>query len=123
MEIINKKSVSIRNNNARSLQRRYVAVDDVRLYFTAALVRDFDINVGEYMHFMNEGSKWQFFMNDDNDGFLITKITSKGGVNVTNSALCRLIQKSTGYTTQKNYEVVRTGFLHDNCPVFEIITT
>lgn len=120
MEIINKKSVSIRNNSGRSLQRRYVCVDNVKLYFTAALVREFDIKVGEYMHFMNEGDRWQFFTNDDEDGFLITPVRAKGGVHVSNSALCRLIQKSTGYTTNKNYEVLKTGSSHDGCQVYEL---
>lgn len=120
MEIINKKSVSIRNNNGRSLQRRYVVVDENKLYFTAALVREFELKDGEYMHFMNEGDKWQFFTNDDTDGFLITPVRQKGGVHVSNTALCKLILKSTGHRPPKNFGVISTQIVHDKCPVFSL---
>ena len=121
MEIINKKSVSIKNNNARSLQRRHIVIDEVKLYFTAALVREFDLKVGEYMHFMNEGDKWQFFTNDDTDGFALTPVRLKGGINVNNTALCRLILKSTGYNPPKKYSVIKTNIMNDRCPVYEIV--
>ncbi len=120
MEIINKKSLQIRNNSGRSLQRRYVVIDDVKMYFTAALVREFELKEGEYMHFMNEGDKWQCFVNDDKDGFAITPCRNKGGVNVTNSALCRLILKSTNHKAPKQFSIIKTGATNDKCPVYEI---
>ena len=120
MEVINRKSIAIKNGSLRSKQRHYVAVTDATIYFTASVVRELGLSHNEFVHFMNEGDKWQFFVNDDEDGFRLTPRRNKGGLEITNSALCKLIQKSTGYTTSKNYFVVKTGGENDKCPVYEL---
>lgn len=123
MEIINKKSIAIKNNTGRSLQRYWIVVYNGNIYFTVAIVRDCGLKVGEYMHFLNEDKKWYFFTNDDKDGFVITPVKTKGGVNVNNSALCRLIRRSMGYSENKTkkFRVEKTSMMQDKCPVYEII--
>lgn len=123
MELVNKKSMAIKNGTGRAAQRHYVAVREKGLYFTVAIAREVPLRIGEYVHFMNEGNRWQFFVNDDKDGFPLTPVIKKGGFNITSSALAKLIQKTTGYTTTKNYEVRKTGGEQDKCPIFELITT
>jgi phage pi2 protein 07 len=122
MEIINKKSLVIKNGSLRSKQRQYITVTTRGIYFTAAISRMCELKEGEFMHFMNEGDKWDFFTNDDSDGFAITPVTSKKGFNINSSALASLIRKSTGYIHNKMYEVLPTGRVYDKCPVFEIKT-
>jgi hypothetical protein len=120
MEVINRKSVSIINGTLRSRQRHYVKVNNSQLYFTAAVVRDLGIKEGDYVQFMNEGDKWQFFIDDNEDGFKLTPCRTKGGFDITSSALCKLIQKTTGYTTVKQYQVIKTGAENDRCPIYEL---
>jgi hypothetical protein len=123
MEIINKKSLAIKNNTGRSMQRYWIVVYNGHIYFTVAIVRDCSLKVGEFMHFMNEGKKWYFYTNDDKDGFAITPVVTKGGININNSALCRLIRRTMGYseTKTKKFKVVKTSLIQDKCPVYELV--
>ncbi len=123
MKSINRTSKEIKLNDNFAAKGMYVSIEaGARIYFTAALSRVLNLSVGLYVHFLNEGSEWNFYVNDDPDGFKITPITSKKGFHVTSTGLCNMILKSMGFSIKhsKQLKVEKTFITHDKCPVFKI---
>ena len=108
MQQINRKSPQVIANNARVISRSYVVIDEGKFYFTAAMSRFLSLRVGLYIHFLNEGAEWNFYINSDEDGFKLTPVTNKGGFHITNSGLTKMVLKSMGYKTTKRLTVENT---------------
>jgi hypothetical protein len=124
MKTINRKSIEIVNGHKRAQQRLFVTVSDCSVFFSAAIVRMCGIQKDQYVHFMNDGNQWDFYVNDDPDGF---KFTFKRGhreeLKITNTALCKMILKSFGHAAGKRFGVHNTNRFLDNNPVFRLDDT
>lgn len=120
MKLINRKTQEIIDNGGRSVRRQYLTVEGHRIYFTAAASRVCELGVGLYVNFLNEGKDWQFFVNDDPDGFKLTVVRSKNGFHITNSGLSKMILDSTGFKSPKRFLIEKNNTYQDKCPVFKI---
>lgn len=120
MEVINRSNPKIILNGGRSVTRMYATVEKRRIYFTSMITRVCEMKEGLYVHFLNEGDVWQFYINDDTDGFKLTPVRSKNGFHVSNSGLVNMILNSTGHQPFKKFEVKKTQNIHDKCPVFSL---
>ncbi len=103
-----------------NIDNTYVSIEDTRFYFTKASVRLCELQAGQYIHFLNDGSDWHFYTNDDPDGFLIAEGPRKRGVLVCNVALVRMFRKSTGFNHRISFYIKKTFAVYDKCPVFKI---
>lgn len=120
MKVINRKSIEIVLNGGRATTRKYIVIEKRRIYFTAAITRLCELKTGLYVHFLNEGSDWDFYVNDDPDGFKLTPVVSKGGFHINNTGLTTMILKSTGFNKAKRFAVVKTDLFQDRSPVFKL---
>lgn len=120
MEVINRKSKQVVINGGRSVTRMYVSVEFNKIYFTSTVSRLCELGKGLYVHFLNDGGDWQFFINDDEDGFKLTPVKQKNGYHVTNVGLVNMILKSTGHKAPKKFHIEKTNTIHDKCPVFSL---
>lgn len=121
MKLINRKSPEIILNGGRSVSRQYLTVEKGRIYFTSAASRACGLKSGLYVNFLNEGADWQFFVNDDTDGFKLTVVTAKNGFHITNSGLINMILKSTGgFKPPKMFRIDKTDVVQDKSPIYSI---
>ena len=79
MKTINRESKEVLLGGGRAGQRFYILVEEYRIYFTAAITRFCELQEGLYVHFLNDGAIWNFYVNDDPEGFKLTPVRSKGG--------------------------------------------
>lgn len=122
MKIINRKSTELIQHGGRAKTRFYVTIEPKRIYFTSATSRICEMKDGLYVHFMNEGSEWNFYVNDDRDGFKLTPVRSKGGFHISNMGLINMILKSLGFNSTKRLSIIVTNIIHDKCPVYSLST-
>lgn len=122
MKVINAKSKEIIDMSRFNLDNIYVSIEDTRVYFTKASVNFCELKMDEYLHFLNDGAEWQFYSNDDPDGFKLTQAARQRGLFVFNRALVRMIRKSTGFNHTASFMIEKTNALHDKCPLFRIDT-
>ncbi len=120
MAIINRKTEALRGNYGRSETRAYISITEKCIYFTAAISRLCNLEVGLFVQFDNDGDNWNFFVNDDPDGFKLTPVTAKGGFHINNSALNKMILSSMGFHKEKRFAVIKTGTQVDGRPVFNL---
>jgi hypothetical protein len=123
MQAINRKSKEVILNGGRSVQRTYISIEsNRRLYFARAAALLCGIELGLYIHFLNDGHVWRFYINDDPDGFKITPVNSKGGFHISSSGLVNMILKSWNLDLRHNKRVAvcKTNIIHDHLEVFEL---
>lgn len=118
MNVINKKSIEVKNNGGRAITRSYVLVKEKCIYFTAAIARECELEVGLYVHFINDESDWRFYVNDDPDGFKLTPNNWSGGFNIGNTGLTKMMLKSLGFSKEKRLSVIKTDLQVDKCRIF-----
>jgi hypothetical protein len=124
MNVINKKSTEVIGLSGYNQRNTYITVEDKRIFFTKAVMLMCDIQPGIFIHFLNDGSEWAFYCNDDPDGFRLTGLGSKSGLHLSSVGLVTMLRKSTGYNSKgfKKFYVEKTNAMHDRCPVFKINT-
>lgn len=120
MELINRTSKKLRLHDGRSITRLYATIGDGKIYFTSTATLVCELGIGLYVHFLNEGSDWNFIVNDDTDGFKLTQVKAKNGFHITNAGIVNLILSSTGHKSIKKFHIQKTSAMHDKCPVFSI---
>ncbi len=120
MNIINRKSKEVIVSGNRAVSRSYISIENGQIYFTAAISRICELQVGLFIHFLNEGSDWRFYVNDNPDGFKLTPVISKNGFHITSAGLTNLILKSTGFNKQKRFSVIPTDNYQDKCRIFSL---
>lgn len=118
MNVINKKSIEVVNNGGRAITRSYILVKEKSIYFTAAIARECGLEVGLYVHFINDESDWRFYVNDDPDGFKLTPKVWSGGFHISNTGLTKMILKSMGFNKEKRFAVIKTDLHVDKCPIY-----
>lgn len=120
MNLINRKSKELVLHGGRAKTRLYVSLNRNHIYFTSSVSRLCEMQVGLYVHFMNEGSDWNFYLNDDTDGFKLCFIKSKGGYMIANTGLTQMMLKSFGVKDEKRLSIEPTNIMQDKCPVFKL---
>ena len=118
MELINRRTKEVVVNGRRQTTRMYLTVEPHRIYFTSTVGRECEMEVGLFVQFLNEDNIWQFYVDDNPDGFKLTPVKSKNAFHITNSGLINMILKSTGHKAPKQFKVERTLRFQDNNPVF-----
>ena len=120
MEVINRNNEKIILNGGRSVTRMYATVEKYRIYFTSTVGRICEMKEGLYVHFLNEGDMWQFYIDDNTDGFKLTPVRTKNGFHVTNAGLVNMILNSTGHKPFKKFEIAKTQNIQDKCIVYSM---
>jgi hypothetical protein len=120
MNVINRKSKELTLHGGRAKTRLYVSVSDRYVYFTSAVSKVCELGAGLYVHFINDGSEWSFYVDDDSDGFKLNSMAKSNAYFISNSGLCHMILKSLGVKTEKRLMVEATKIIHDKCPVFKL---
>lgn len=122
MAIINRTSKEI-VALTRFRLKAYVNVEHKRFYFPMIAEKLCEFKLGEFVHFINDGSEWSFYINDDPDGFELTPISkTRPGALICSIALVRLFRNSTGFLQVTGFEIEKTNNFHDKCRVFKINT-
>lgn len=130
MGIINKNSEEIKK------YRRYgtgadafVRVYDSRMYFTESASKMCGMQIGDFVHFINDGLEWCFYVNDDKDGFLVSQgqngrksYKDRDSKNICNVGLIRLFRATTGFSHDTSFVIEKTNAFHDKCSIFIIKT-
>lgn len=120
MKLINRNSEEIIMAGGRSISRQYIIVEKYRIYFTAAATRVCRLKEGMFVQFLNEGDQWNFFINDDPEGFKLSPVRAKKAFNINNTGLSAMILKSMNFKDKKRFSVERTEIIQDHCPVFKL---
>lgn len=120
MEVINKKHKDILHN-VRVELACYMKVDTRNLYFSAGCNFELGIISGLFMHFVNDGDRWLFYLNDDQDGFAISAKKGKSSCSVNNASLCALFLKRTKCSLGNKFPIVISEQKIKDCPLYEIL--
>lgn len=122
MKVINRKSQEVLVKKSRNQQRHFVTVGNRAVFFTAMTSLLCGIKENSFIQFMNEGSDWQFFINDDADGFVPKRVNANQteSYRVCNDGLVNMILSSTGFKKRKRFAVVKTDMFQDRSPIFKL---
>lgn len=124
MIVVNKKSEELKEFSSYIAEKVFVRIEDTRFAFSIGAQGVCNLKEGEYVHFLNDGSEWRFYTNDDADGFKLLregKFSKKGAI-ISDIALVRMFRKSTGFSHSANFEIKKTNIIYDRCDVWEINT-
>lgn len=123
MALINRNHPKI-IQTASGRNERFVHVSNRRFLFTKAASSELGLEVGKYIHFINDGKEWMFFQNDDPDGFtVVAQGRHHSGVQIISSALCAMFNKSLNKIETKRYMVVPISRKSESGErMFEILT-
>lgn len=123
MELINKKHKDITSNSRVDLVD-YVRPDKKEFYFSAGCNVHLGIIPGLYVHFINDGDRWLFYLNTDTDGFLLlarqTAKAQKKSPIIVNLSLLKLFLKRTNCSAGSKFPVRQTQQKIKDCVVYEI---
>lgn len=124
MKIINRFSTEVLVKKSRNQQRHFVTVGNRVVYFTVMTALFCGIKEGSFIQFMNEGNDWQFYVNDDTDGFVPIRVDSvkneKHSYRICNDGLVNMILSSTGFKKKKRFSVKKTELFQDRSPIFQL---
>ena len=105
MELINRKSIEVRQQSAGKVS---VRVDIDGFYISRQAVAMFQIRKGQFAHFVNDGADWKFIINDNTDGFLVASNGQvRNGLRICSRPLIRMFIKSI-----EHKKLPSTYFLH-----------
>lgn len=116
--IINKRTPEIIASR-RALGINFISIRDKEIYFpkqTAALI---GLTGSDYVHFINDGSYWAFYINKDVDGF---QVSNDKGYKICNRTLVRIFTRSTKKKLGDRFYIVPTNALHNGHKIWEIYT-
>ena len=97
----------------------YLTIRPKEIYFPKQVCSWLGIEKGKYIHFINDGSSWSFFINDDPDGF---EVTFDKGFKIASSALAGMFKRSTKRTWGDRMLVTKTKSIVKDSNIYEIIT-
>lgn len=103
----------------RALGISFVTITEAGMYFPKQTAFIAGIKEGRYVHFINDGDYWAFFVNDDLDGF---PVTNTKGYLICNRTLSRLFLRSVKKKLRDRFYVVPTNAEHHGNKVWEIYT-
>jgi hypothetical protein len=123
MNLINKKHSEILESKSGK-NDTYMSVHEDRLYFTNTAAKQFGLIAGQYLQFLNEGSDWSFFQNNDPDGFQLQADTKENSnaVMVCNRALIKMFMKSAKIVKGTRLYLMASNTKYNGIPVIEIVT-
>lgn len=118
MVLINKQDVS-----ARATYPASVTVLTKGLYFNLTAERYFGLEEQVYLHFLNDGSKWFFYLDQSKDGFQLVRTESAKGLFAFSTGLVRMFQNSTGHKDKRAvFYIQDTKNYHQGNRLIEILT-
>lgn len=91
------------------------------MFFSAGACREFGIQPGLFLHFVNDGDKWYFYCNDDKDGWALLGKEGKTSARIANASLIQLFLKRTGRAIPCKYRLMLTGSKMKGCALIEIM--
>jgi hypothetical protein len=108
MEIINKKHEDLRLSR-RTESTPYINFNTAKqILFSVHAVRWLGLNEGLYVHFVNDGDDWYFYVNDDKDGFEVFSREGKTNMFLYNAHLVSLFLKRTGWPLRSKFLLEKT---------------
>lgn len=119
-KIINKRTPEIMANR-RPTGLDYVSIKERHLYFPKQVAFKAGMNIYKYLHLINDGDYWAFFINDDKDGFQL-KQDKPGSYKINDRALVRMFLKSTGKKLNDRLFITQSTSEHNGCKLWEIYT-
>ena len=119
-QIINRKTPQIIANNRHS-GLDFITITDKGFYFPKAVCFSLGISLGKYVHFVNDGDYWAFYINKDNDGFPFN-MEKKGVYRLNDRALSRMFLQSTKRKATDRLLIKITKSRNDGQPIYEIHT-
>ena len=123
MQVVNKNTPAIQAFSGGGIKTQQVRVTEKVLHFSRALCVTNRIHAGQFMHFINDGPDWKFYVNNDKDGFaLINDRWKKGALLLCSAALAHMIRKSTGKLGPVSFPVEPTRLYNEGKKVFMIMT-
>lgn len=121
MQVINKKSHLIAAYKGKQNKDFRIRIEDRRIVLSQSTCLANRFRAGQFLHFMNDGPLWYFFVNDDPDGFKLVKVErSKGSLEFFSGAAVHLIRQVTKSLMSMCYPVEETKMEKGERPVFKI---
>ncbi len=123
MRLINRLSGEVVGLNRNKSAVYIISVKDYSVYFSKAFCLTFGLKAKQFVQFINDEKDWQFFVNDDPDGFELSKAARESGaLEIHNSGLCHLMKKTIGINEATMFKVVGTQREQKGAKIFMIIT-
>lgn len=116
--IINKRTPEIIASR-RPAGINFVTVIETGFYFPIQTAFWLGLEKGKYMHFINDGAYWAFYVNNDTDGF---DVVPDKGYKVNNRTVAGLFLKSTKKKLKNRFYIIPTNSEHNGSKVYEIYT-
>jgi hypothetical protein len=95
MEIINKKHDLITSRIKTNVQSFIKISSKKEIRFSITAIRELGLSEGLFIHFINDGDGWSFYVNTDPDGFELKYGRSPNALSIFNMALIILFCKRT----------------------------
>lgn len=123
MQIVNLNNPTIKAFSRGGKKVVQMRVSERQIAFTRPFCVSNKIVAGQYVHFINDGADWKFYINQDKDGFqLISDRHRRGGLILCNIALCHMLRKSTGMLSPASFPIEPTKMHQNGKQVFMIMT-
>lgn len=94
--------------------------NDNEIHFSSKAVRDLKLQIGSYVHFINQDDEWFFYVNYDQDGFCIQDSNRRNNVSIFNGSLIKLFMKRTGREVPIKYPITETKMEQNGSTVYKI---
>lgn len=118
-QIINRKTPEI-VARGRGYGVDYITVMERGIFFPKGVAARVGISLNKYIQFINDGSFWCFFINNDPDGFKFASAGRKGGYVINSEALSKMFLRSTGKEMNDKLLISPTPSRRESNVIYEI---
>ena len=121
MQVINKKSHLITAFKGKQNKEFRIRIETSRMALSQSICIANRFRAGQFLHFMNDGALWYFFVDDDPNGFKLVKVErSRGSLELFSSAAVHLIRQATKSSATMCYPIEETKMEMSEHRVFKI---
>lgn len=118
MKIVRRRDIPLRGSIYP-----YIRLYPDGLYFTVACVNLLQLQVNDYVTFLNDGKHWEFAKTTDTQEFRISKGNSNAGLWLISSGLAKMIVKSMDIRPNQRLYVRQTGRVLNDHSIISLYST
>lgn len=119
-QIINRTNPEILANR-RFIGLEFISISEKGMYFPKNTSFTVGISTDQYIHFINDGEFWSFYVNQNKDGFPFSK-DKAGAYKIADRALARMFIRSTKRQPSDRMLIKATKAKHGASTIYEIYT-
>lgn len=121
-QIINKKNPLI-ITSTRTRGYCSVTIKEKGIYITKQVALLCGLKVDQFVHFINDSNYWAFYVNEDPDGFAVSRDHANGGFVLYNRQLSKMFRTSTRAAINDRFLIISSNARHNGSTLYEIITS